>query len=98
MLAEFKRDVFANFVGMPLHRFYQQLGGKSYPAVQFATRTDPVFTDWHSRFYRDGRKTVPEDIARELSPMTVAVWFMDDGAADHAGATLQTHSFTVGEV
>lgn len=97
-LVEFKRDIFANFVTMPLHRFDQRLGDRSYPCVQFATRTSPYFSEWHARFYRGGRKIVPRDIARELSPLSVAVWFMDDGAADHSGASLQTHSFELEEV
>jgi hypothetical protein len=33
-----------------------------------------------------------------LTPLAVAVWFMDDGAADHWGVTFQTHSFEVEEV
>jgi hypothetical protein len=98
VLAEFKRDVFTEFVGMPLHEFDQQLGGKSYPCVQFATRTSPLFTEWYARFYRAGRKVVPHNIASYLTPLSLTVWFMDDGAADHAGATFQTHSFTGEEV
>lgn len=97
-LAEFKRDVFANFVTMPLHRFDQRLGTGRYPCVQFATRTSPVFTEWHLRFYHERRKIVPRDIASYLSPPSVSVWFMDDGAADHGGATFQTHGFELGEV
>jgi hypothetical protein len=93
-LAEYKRDVFSNFVSMPLHEFDQRLGGRSYPAVQFATRTHPVFSDWHRRFYGREGKFVPLDIDELLTPVAVAVWFMDDGAADFAGVTLQTHSFT----
>jgi LAGLIDADG DNA endonuclease family len=57
------------------------------------TRTNPVFSEWHHRFYGEGRKTVPADIARDLSPLALAVWLMDDGAADYAGVTFQTHSF-----
>jgi hypothetical protein len=97
VLAEFKRDVFADFVKMPLHAFDQRLGEKCFPCVQFATRTSPLFTEWHARFYRE-RKIVPLDIAHYLTPLSLTVWFMDDGAADHAGATLQTHSFTGEEV
>jgi hypothetical protein len=33
------------------------------------------------------------DIERDLSPLALAVWLMDDGAADYAGITFQTHSF-----
>ena len=84
-LAVFKRETFHEFVSMPLHRFEQRLNGKRYPCVQFVTRTNPVFSKWHSRFYETGRKAVPADIARDLSPLALAVWLMDDGAADYAG-------------
>ncbi len=97
-LAEFKRQAFADFVSMPLHEFDQLLAGRRYPCVQFATRTHPVFSEWHSRFYRGRRKVVPSEIDRLLTPLAVAVWFMDDGAADHWGVTFQTHSFDVEEV
>src|SRR5918996_431784 len=98
VLAEFKRNVFRNVVSMQLHEFDQRIRGKRYPCVQFATRTHPVFTEWHSRFYRERRKVVPEEIDRWMTPLAVAVWFMDDGAADHWGVTFQTHSFEEGEV
>jgi hypothetical protein len=97
-LAEFKHEVFREFVSMRLHEFDQRLSGKMYPCVQFVSRTSSVFTEWHRRFYRNGRKIVPPDIASYLSPLAVAVWFMDDGAADHAGASFQTHSFRLKEV
>lgn len=54
-----------------------------------------MFTAWHARFYVGRVKSVPRDIASLMSPLSVAVWVMDDGAADYAGMTLQTHSFTL---
>ena len=87
-LTEFKRRVFGNFVSMPLHCFEQRLNGRGFPCVQFASRTNPVFTLWHHRFYESGRKCVPADIGDVLSPLALAVWLMDDGAADYAGVTL----------
>jgi recombination protein RecA len=97
-LAEFKRSIFIDYVTMPLNEFDQRLGNRRYPCVQFATRTDRVFSEWRERFYGTGRKAVPPDVADLLSPLAIAVWFMDDGAADHFGATFQTHSFTESEV
>jgi recombination protein RecA len=97
-LAEFKRSTFESYLSMGLHEFDQRLGGKRYPCVQFATRTSPVFTHWRTRFYDDGRKRVPNDIADLLTPLAIAVWFMDDGSADHCGVTIQTHSFDHVEV
>ena len=97
-LLEFKYEVFREFISMRPHYFDQRLGEKSFPCGQFATRTSPLFTEWHSRFYQDGRKVVPEGIAAELTPLAAAVWFMDDGAADYAGVTIQTHNFEREEV
>ncbi len=97
-LASFKRQVLSRFVSMSLHQFDQRLGEKRYPCVQFVTRTHPVFTAWRRRFYASGRKIVPHDITEFLTPLATAVWFMDDGSADHTGVTLQTHSFTFDEV
>jgi recombination protein RecA len=92
-LAELKKAAFSDFVTMGLHEFDQRLGTGRYPCVQFATRTAPVFTEWHSRFYANGRKVVPEDISELLTPLAMAVWFMDDGGADYAGLDIQTHNF-----
>jgi hypothetical protein len=97
-LVDFKYHTFETFVSMAVHEFDQQLRGKRYPCAQFATRTDPIFSEWYDRFYEDGRKIVPSDIERDLDPLALAVWFMDDGAADYAGVTFQTHSFTLEEV
>jgi recombination protein RecA len=97
-LAEFKRAVFEEYTSMPLHEFDQRLGTKRHPCVQFVTRTSPVFTAWRRRFYPDRRKVVPREITDLLTPLALAVWFMDDGAADHCGVTIQTHSFTSAEV
>jgi recombination protein RecA len=97
-LAELKYWTFEDFISMPIHRFDQHLGETRYPCVQFATRTSSVLSQWHRRFYREGTKVVPENIAQMLTPLALAVWFMDDGAADFAGVTFQTHSFRREEV
>jgi hypothetical protein len=97
-LALFKYEALRGFISMKPHRFDQRLGGRRFPCVQFVTRTHPVFSSWHRRFYSSRRKIVPVDISRDLSPMALAVWLMDDGAADYAGVTFQTHSFGSEEV
>jgi hypothetical protein len=74
---------------MPMHQFDQQLQGRGYPCVQFATRTHLIFSEWHRRFYCGTKKVVPNKIASWLTPSALAVWFMDDDAADRAGVTFQ---------
>lgn len=97
-LVDFKYRTFEAFVSMEVHEFDQRLRGRKYPCAQFATRTNPIFTEWYDRFYEGGRKIVPSDIEHDLDPLALAVFFMDDGAADYAGVTFQTHSFTLQEV
>lgn len=97
-LVDLKYSVFREFISMPIHGFDQKLNGKRYPCFQFATRTHPVLTDWYFRFYQSRRKVVPMDVADRLTPLALAVWFMDDGAADFAGVTFQTHNFSSEEV
>lgn len=97
-LAAWKREVFIDFTTMPLHQFDQRLNGNRYPCVQFVTRTDPVFSQWRERFYEGRRKIVPADIDSLVSPVSIATWLMDDGTADRAGVSFQTHSFELDEV
>ena len=97
-LIEHKYDVFREFISMELHRFDQRLNGELFPCLQFASRTSPIFSRWHSRFYQGGVKIVPQDVEHYLTREALAVWFMDDGAADHAGVTFQTHGFRADEV
>jgi len=39
----------------------------------------PFFTELHKRFYSNGKKRVTEEILDELTPLSLAVWYMDDG-------------------
>ena len=41
---------------------------------------------------------VPADIAALLTPLSMAIWLMDDGGADYAGLDIQTHNFELREV
>jgi len=70
----------------------------------FATRSLPQFEEWNTVFYKNRKKIVTENISQLLaSPITLAVWFMDDGTLDyreksHYSFTYSTDSFSVKEV
>jgi LAGLIDADG DNA endonuclease family len=63
-------------------------------ACRFVTRSLPVLTPYYHLFYEAGRKRVPEV---ELSPLTLAVWFMDDGCRSRNAVYLNTQQFDVAE-
>lgn len=47
-------------------------------AYRFFTKQHKVLTDLYHQFYQHGRKIIPADLV--LDPMTLAVWYMDDGS------------------
>ena len=67
--------------------------------VGFSTLSHVELEQFRLRFYRDHTKVVPEDL--ELTPLSMAVWFMDDGSRKSGqcrGLYLNTQSFTLTEV
>ena len=70
---------------------------KTYVEWKFSTKMHPLFTNLRKQFYPRGRKIVPRNISKLLvSPLSLAVWFMDDGGRrnDSYGLFLNTLSFT----
>lgn len=63
-----------------------------------------TFAFLRNKFYPNGNKIIPKDIGSLLlSPLSLAVWFMDDGTLDyrpndHCSFSIATHSFSLGDV
>lgn len=84
---------------MKVRKFSQTVGNKNYNFAEFVTLTHPEFTKYFRLFYPFNKKQVPKNIDDLLvNPLSLAIWFMDDGSAEYAGASLQTHSFTKEDV
>jgi len=64
-------------------------------AYRFTTRSLPVFTAYHNWFYVNGIKRIPKDL--KLDPLSLAVWFMDDGCKIRSALYLNTQQFTLSE-
>jgi hypothetical protein len=45
---------------------------------RFFTKQHPQITELYRKFYEKGRKKIPGGF--QLTPLTLAVWFMDDGS------------------
>jgi len=75
--------------------------GKSYRYYEFTTYNHEEFLPYRQLFYRRGEKVVPRSIDTLLTPLGVAVWFMDDGSIkshECKGRIINTHSFTEEEI
>jgi hypothetical protein len=66
------------------------------PRYGFRTLTYPVFAEWHTRFYLNGKKQIPQEIDQWLDDVALAVWFADDGSfkTDSRGLLLNTNAFS----
>lgn len=62
-------------------------------AYRFTTRSLPELTPFYRTWYPLGRKVVPQ---LTLTPLTMAVWFMDDGCKSYRAIYLNTQQFDLG--
>ena len=65
-------------------------GNGNRVACRFVTRSVPELTDFYRVFYESGEKAVPEV---ELTPLTLAVWMMDDGCRSRSAVYMNTQQF-----
>ena len=72
--------------------------GKTYIGFEFNTFTFRSFSGLHKMFYNKGRKVVPLNIYEYLTPLSLAVWIMDDGGWANCGIRIATNSFNLKEV
>ena len=90
---KWKHDMLKN-IASPIYRFER---GPSQWAYKFTTKTNHYFTELYRVFYRNGRKVVPRQIGKMLTPFSVAVWFMDDGSKSRNSVYFNTQAFSISE-
>ena len=69
----------------------------------FRTLRHPDITEIYNQFYigeryRTGRKIVPALISKWLTPLSIAIWIMDDGNYSQKSLNISTYSFTRSEI
>jgi len=84
---DFKYRRLANLVRTPPRK---RNGNGSRVAYRFVTRSIPELTPFYRLFYAERTKVIPELV---LTPLTMAVWFMDDGSRSRSAVYLNTQQF-----
>jgi recombination protein RecA len=84
------------------HRFAGN-GEKYEKSWWFRTIRHPLFTEIYKDFYkgngyRTGKKVIPAWLKKELTPLALAVWIMDDGSFSRNRIDISTYSFTIAEI
>lgn len=76
--------------------------------VGFSTKTLPVFADYKKEFYNHPdypsryKYIINETMLRKLTPLSLAIWFQDDGTMEgkgrlNGGYSIATHKLTIEE-
>ncbi|MBI3985091.1 MAG: hypothetical protein HY344_04125 [Candidatus Levybacteria bacterium] len=87
---DFKYSLISSFVNSKPKR-----SGNAY---YFRTVSHPLLTKLRSNFYSDRKKVIPKIFLRDnFDPFALAIWIMDDGAADKNQLRINTHSFSLEE-
>lgn len=97
-----KYDILKNIVPKPpvIIDVYDQRTKKVYQHCRFATKTLQALEEFYDLFYLNKKKILPLNIKQLLvSPLSLAVWYMDDGACrtDCNALRLHTNSFDLSE-
>ncbi len=58
----------------------QQVKGKLYQKYWFSTVSSGAMRFYGQLFYPNGKKVVPKFISKLVTPLSIAIWFMDDGS------------------
>lgn len=58
-----------------------------------STTRNIEFNEWRDKWYPAGKKIVPTEFMQYLTPLAIAVWFMDDGSKHECSYYLHTDGF-----
>lgn len=87
------------FVKTPPKAYEKSLQGNLYVQLYFQTKIFSFFTSLYVTFYPNGTKTIPFTfIKKHLTPISLAFWFMDDGAKAGSGYMYHTDGFSKEDV
>ncbi len=96
---EWKLSEFENYV--VTKQFYRRVVSfhNNAPTYSFSTITHPYLKELHDLCYPDGVKRVSRELLCQLSALSLAVWYMDDGSRNRNRGTvvLCTNCFSYDE-
>lgn len=97
--AEFKMELLKNFNISEFKEVKRKIKDNFIYAIDFSTKTHPIFNYYKELFYKNKRKIINLDILNQINPRSLAVWICDDGSYDtrQGYIVLCTNSFSFEE-
>ena len=81
--AEFKKNILINFNISEFREVKRRIRDDFIHAMDFSTRTHPIFNYYRNLFYNNLKKVVNLNILEQLNPRSLAFWICDDGSYDN---------------
>ena len=70
---------------------FEKADNRVTKSLRFWTRQ--YFRVWRNIFYQENHKVYPKQLSKWISPLSIAVWYMDDGYHKDKNCVLSTESF-----
>lgn len=77
-----------------IHNKLDKRTNRKYQQCFCKIAASPVLIPIREAFYKDNIKIVPEELINKLSPLGIAIWFMDDGASTDGSYKFSVDCFT----
>jgi len=65
---------------------------KTYHSVCAYSAASPTFNELRARTYKDGYKKLNTDILHSMGPLSLSIWFWDDGHTNYVGRVCKLHT------
>lgn len=84
-----KRKILQNLTKTAVHPidYTSNLDGRKYRMHHLATHRHPKYTELYKRFYHENKKCLDEYLVKMLTPLSLAIIYMDDGTRGRHGKT-----------
>ena|SRR3989344_732869 len=92
---------FKNWVRTEPKPKIKKVWGKIHKNYGFSTYGHRLLGNFQKEFYTEKKKIIPADLVNHITPLVLAVWYMDDGSiksSKHKGIFLNTQSFNEEDV
>jgi hypothetical protein len=78
--------------------YRRRLNYMVHTGYEFNTYTFRSFNWIHKLFYHKGKKVISRNIENYITPLSLAIWIMDDGGWTKYGVRLSTNAFSYDEI
>lgn len=93
-----KCSFFNDFFNIKNRVYFDKRTNKNYYKLEAYSRVTPSLEKYYDLFYKNKKKIITEDLLNMLTPLGLAVWFMDDGYNHVHGYYISTNCFSNEEI